>query len=532
MSASLRVLLVEDSEADEALILRELKRGGYEPTLERVGEAAAFKAALDAQTWDIVLSDHSLPGFSGLAALAALHAMGKDIPFILVSGTIGERLAVEVMRAGAQDYVLKGDLTRLPAAIKREVREAAGRAAQTQMRERLMMSERMVSAGMLAAGVAHEINNPLAVAIGNLDFTGSTLARVVQQARALHSHEFAADPGRWLAERLSEVEEPLSDMREALQRIRDIVRDVKLFSRPSDEVRGSVDVRRAIDSSCRMAQNEIRHRARLVKDYREVPPVDANETHIGQVILNLIVNAAQSLPEGHAGEHEIRVGTRTSDRGGVVIEVADTGSGIPPENLARIFDPFFSTKPAGVGTGLGLAICKRIVDQLGGQIEVESEVGKGTTFRVLLPAAIARHGLAGGRSMPPLSVVRGRVLVVDDDAAIGRALARSLSEHHDIFVTTQGKEALQWIVGGKQFDAILSDLMMPEMSGMELHRELQTIAPDHAERMIFLTGGAFTPAARAFLDGVANPRVEKPMELTNLLAIIAGLLRSRAPDAS
>jgi CheY-like chemotaxis protein/anti-sigma regulatory factor (Ser/Thr protein kinase) len=281
-----------------------------------------------------------------------------------------------------------------------------------------------------------------------------------------------------------------------------------------------------------MAQNEIRHRARLIKDYRQVPPVDANESHIGQVILNLIVNAAQSIPEGHAGENQIRVGTRTSDRGGVVIEVADTGSGIAPENLARIFDPFFSTKPAGVGTGLGLAICKRIVDELGGQIEVESEVGKGTTFRVLLPAASARRGLAGARTVPPLYVVRGRVLVVDDDAAIGRSLARSLSEHHEIFVTTQGEEALQWIVAGERFDAILSDLMMPDMSGMELHRELQTIAPDHAERMIFLTGGAFTPAARAFLDGVANPRIEKPMELTNLLAIIAGLLRSRAPDAS
>src|SRR5260370_36477 len=339
MGVSLRVRLVEDSEGDAALIRRELERAGYEPTVERVKEREAFKAALNAQPWDIIISDHTLPGYSGMAALAELRKTGKDVPFILVSGTIGERIAVEAMRGGAQDYVLKGDLTRLPAAIAREVREAAGRAQQTQMRERLMMSERMASAGMLAAGVAHEINNPLAVAIGNLDFTGSTLARLVQEARDFSSHEFVADPGNWLAKRLSELEEPMSDMREALQRIRDIVRDVKLFSRPRDEARGSVDVRRAIDSSCRMAQNEIRHRARLVKDYREVPPVDANESHIGQVILNLIVNAAQSLPEGHAGEHEIRVGTRTSDRGGVVIEVADTGSGIAAENLARIVDP-------------------------------------------------------------------------------------------------------------------------------------------------------------------------------------------------
>jgi signal transduction histidine kinase len=528
MGVSLRVLLIEDSEADAALVLRELTRGGYDATFERVGAREAFIAALNAQAWDVIISDHTLPRYSGLAALADLRATGKDIPFILVSGTIGERIAVEAMRGGARDYVLKGDLTRLPAAIAREVREAAGRVQQTQMRERLMLSERMAATGMLAAGVAHEINNPLAVAIGNLDFTGSTLARLVQEARESNAHEFVADPGRWLAERLSELEEPMSDMREALQRIRDIVRDVKLFSRPSDEPRGPVDVRRAIDSSCRMAQNEIRHRARLVKSYGEVPPVDANESRVGQVVLNLLVNAAQSLPEGHADEHEIRVGTRRSDGGGVLIEVADTGSGIAPENLAHIFEPFFSTKPPGVGTGLGLAICKQIVEELGGHITVESEVGKGATFRVLLPAASIRHGPVGVRSMPPLSVVRGRVLVVDDDAAIGRALARSLSEHHAVFVTKRGEEALQWIVAGERFDAILSDLMMPEMSGMALHKELQTIAPDQAERMIFLTGGAFTASAREFLDRVGNPRVEKPMELTNVLAIIAGLLRARS----
>jgi CheY-like chemotaxis protein len=297
---------------------------------------------------------------------------------------------------------------------------------------------------------------------------------------------------------------------------------VKLFSRSHDVARGMVDVRRVLDSSSRMAWNEIRHRARLVKHYAEVPLVDGNESRVGQVVLNLIVNAAQSIPEGHADRNEIRLVTRTGDDGRAVIEVADTGSGIPSANLERIFDPFFTTKPVGIGTGLGLAICHRIVGELGGQIAVESEVGKGTLFRIVLPAARAAPSPTPV-STPPISSVRARVLVVDDEVAIGRMLKRSLAAHHDVVAMTSGKDALLRIAAGEVFDVILSDLMMPEVSGMEMHAQLRALAPDQAERMIFLTGGAFTPAAREFLDAVANPRVEKPLQLENLLAIIAGV---------
>ncbi len=257
--------------------------------------------------------------------------------------------------------------------------------------------------------------------------------------------------------------------------------------------------------------------------------MDGNESRIGQVILNLIVNAAQAMPEGHADRNEICLTTRTSDDGRAVIEVSDTGSGITEENLVRIFDPFFTTKPVGVGTGLGLSICHRIVSELGGQIAVESRVGKGTLFRVTLPAATAKATPARVLSAPPMASGRARVLVVDDEVALGRALQRSLSAHHDVIALTSGGEALLRIAAGERFDVILSDLMMPEVSGMEMHGRLQSLAPDQAERMIFVTGGAFTPAAREFLDGVPNPRVDKPIELTNLLAIIAGFIRRDLP---
>jgi signal transduction histidine kinase len=506
----LRVLHVEDSATDAMLVMRELRRGGFEPIGRRVETQSAFKDALREQDWDIIISDYSLPRYNGLVALADTRAEGKDIPFILVSGTIGEDGAVNAMRAGAQDYVLKDSLGRLPLAVEREVRDAEVRAAKRRMSERLAISERMASAGMLAAGVAHEINNPLAVIMANLDYVTGLLTKLAPDARAAG-----------LEDRVKEVDPPLQDAREAVERIRGIVRDVKLFSRPHDQELGPVDVRSVIESSIRMAWNEIRHRAHIVKDFGGVPMVSSHEARLGQIFLNLLVNAAQAMPEGRASQNEIRIVTKAVAEH-VVIEVADTGTGMSKEILARIFDPFFTTKPVGVGTGLGLSLCHRMVSDLGGEIAVESEVGKGTLFRVTLPIATTapRPSVHLKRSVDS-PTRRARVLIVDDEVTIGRALERSLAEHHDVVVFTSGKDALACIAGGQRFDSIISDLMMPDVTGIDIYEELCRIAPDEAKRMIFLTGGAFTERARAFLEHVPNPRLDKPFEIANVLALIA-----------
>ena len=523
MSRPLKLLMVEDSDDDAQLILLELRRGGYAPSCHRIQTRSAFETALESSEWEVIISDHNIPGYGGLMALADLRATGKDVPFILVTGTIGEAGAVSAMKAGAQDYVLKGDLSRLPVAVDRELREALARAEQRKLREQLVISERMASAGMLAAGVAHEINNPLAVAMTNMEFISEALEVALDTDKDKpRKRALAAELD--VSGRIAGLQDPVRDVREALARIRDIVRDVKLFSRPQDGKSDAVDVQRVIDSSARMAWNEIRHRARLVKDYAPVPLVSANESRLGQVILNLIVNASQAMAEGQADRNVLRLVTRTED-GRAVIEVVDNGPGIAPQNLSKIFDPFFTTKPIGVGTGLGLAICHRIVSELGGRIEVDSELGKGARFRVVLPPARDSQSVKV-TTVRPLTGFRARVLVVDDEPAMGRALARMLRQHLDVLPLTSAGEALRRIAAGERFDVILSDVMMPEVTGMELYQRLQKLAPDQAERMIFVTGGAFTVAAREFLDRVPNPRIEKPVEATNLLAIVAGFTQA------
>jgi CheY-like chemotaxis protein len=237
--------------------------------------------------------------------------------------------------------------------------------------------------------------------------------------------------------------------------------------------------------------------------------------------VNLLVNAAHAIPEGHAEKNEIRTSTRTDAEGRAVVEVRDTGSGISPEVLGRLFDPFFTTKPMGAGSGLGLSICHGIVASFGGEILVESEPGKGSVFRVVLPPGRLGKAVASRPAGPPTTEVprRGHVLVIDDEPLIGNVIRRILHDH-EVTVVQRGKDALARIALGGRFDLILCDLMMPEMTGMELHAEIARAYPALTDRMIFLTGGVFSPTAKSFLDRVPNERLEKPFDPDNLKTLV------------
>jgi CheY-like chemotaxis protein len=270
-----------------------------------------------------------------------------------------------------------------------------------------------------------------------------------------------------------------------------------------------------------MAWNEIRHRAQLQKRCADVPPVKGNEARLGQVFLNLLVNAAQAIPVGHAAENQITVSVLP--RGDqVIVEISDTGAGIESEVLPRIFDPFFTTKPVGVGTGLGLSICHNIVTSSGGEMTVESQVGKGSTFRVSLP--IARNHSMRPRATPSLPVQpegrRLRILLVDDEPSVVRALQRALREH-ELVVAFSGAEAIEVLDSGQHFDLVFCDLMMAQLSGMEVFDIVKRRFPGLAERFVFMTGGAFTQQAKDFLSGVENPVVEKPFDIRALRVLVS-----------
>jgi signal transduction histidine kinase/CheY-like chemotaxis protein len=437
----------------------------------------------------------------GYASLAA-------VPIVSEGGVRLGALAIYASEVGAFDdprnIQLLGDLA---ADVAYGVIALRGRTERLEMTARLLQADRMVAVGTLAAGVAHEINNPLAYALSAVEYQREELNRI----------ESELPPGR-----VDEMKAACADASDGLKRVTTIVRDLKTFSRADEESRGAVDLHLVLDSTVSIAVNEIKHRARLVKHYGNIPAVDGNESRIGQVFLNLLINASQAIPEGRADENEVAIATSTDEAGRVVVEVRDTGTGIDPAIARHVFDPFFTTKPLGVGTGLGLFVCQNIIRTLGGEIAIRSVPGKGTVVRVVLLSAPARQPRTpAARSERAVEVGRrGRVLVVDDEPAVGYAIRRLLQNDHDVAALTSASDAQQRLAGGERFDVILCDLMMPVMSGMELYEAVLTLDPSQAARFVLLTGGAFTQRAREFVERWPHSRMEKPLDAEDLRKMV------------
>jgi len=371
--------------------------------------------------------------------------------------------------------------------------------ARRALEAQLIQSDRLAALGTMAAGVAHEINNPLAYVMLNLDWIARKMPDAVRDAASVDA-----------------LVELLREARGGLERVALIVRELRSFSRADSETRRLVDLKAVVQSAIRIAAHEIRHRAHVSTSFDPVRPVWANDARLEQVILNLLLNAAQAMSETRAERNEIRVSVRSDGDNRAILEVGDNGEGIPPEVLPRIFDPFFTTKPHGVGTGLGLSICHGIVAALGGQITVHSQPGEGTSFRVALPTTDVNETPAPPRisdAPPSRGAPRARVLIVDDEVPIANTLRELLSIDHDVVAVTNGHDALDAILHTDDFDVILCDLMMPEMSGIDLYDRFREVRPGLERRMVFMTGGAFTPRATEFLASIDNRRIDKPFSL-------------------
>jgi signal transduction histidine kinase len=502
-AAPTRLLVVEDDVEVRTALEELLHMEGYETTGATNG-LEALALLRQGYAPDLILLDLMMPGMDGWEFRIEQKrqpALAR-IPVVAMSADASAKAAA----IDADAYVKKPySFTDLLAAIENAVRAAHARRQEHQ--------DRMAALGTLAAGIAHEINNPLSFVIANLQFLEERLPR---------------QGGR---EPLADVDEMRAVLREALQgaeRIRRIVRDVKTFSNAGEERRVPVDVEQVLDSCLGMVANELRHRATVVRQYCKAPLVLATHSWLGQVFVHLLLNAAHALPEGDADRHELRVHTRADDQGKAVVEIADTGDGIAPEARGRVFDPFFTTKPVGSGSGLGLSIVHGIVTALGGTIALESQQGRGTVVRVSLPPAPtldeSRPAPSPATTGPAaFTTSQRRLLVVEDEPALARAFQRMLRGSHQVTVARGGREALELLRSGQRFDALLCDLLMPEMTGMELHEQVRAEFPGLERRIVFMTGGAFTSRAREFLDEVQNPYLAKPFDLQGVVGALEKL---------
>lgn len=507
----------------EGIVIQRDGRVAYVNTafFSMLGYADA-SAILDRPIFDLVHQDDRHPLAARFRALSRSSAPAPARPYRLlrIDGAVltVDLSAVVALVDGAWSILM----------VARDVTE------QRAMQAKLILSDRLASVGTLAAGIGNEINNPLSFVLGNLELAVDEIvqmSRVAEEAMTSRTVAQAQSGCHEVVRRMGSVNDALSEARVGAERVRIIVRDLRAFSRVDEEPKLPVDLRQAVESSINMAWNEIKHRARLVKDYAETPLVEGHYARIGQVALNLLINAAHAIPEGASDRNEIRIATRTDELGHAVLEVRDTGMGIPQEIIRRVFDPFFTTKPVGLGTGLGLSICHTIATNLGGHMEVESEVGKGSTFRLVLPPANLEvtprvdANILPRVAEPVAPVPRRRVMVVDDEPAALAMLARAFGNDHDVAGFGRARDALRHLETGGTADVVFCDLMMPEMTGMDFHEAVVARWPEFAARFVFMTGGAFTPAARSFLDRVPNPRLEKPFHLKNARAMLEAVGR-------
>ncbi|HYH95416.1 hybrid sensor histidine kinase/response regulator [Hyalangium sp.] len=372
----------------------------------------------------------------------------------------------------------------------------------------LRLADRLSSIGTLAAGVVHEINNPLSYVCSNLSFLQKELAQPTLSPEAL-----------------PELREVVAETQEGINRVRTIVQDVKTFARSDENHSGPVDVHQAIDGALRLVRKELQYRAQVERSLEQVPAILGNEGRLGQVLVNLLVNALQAFPQNDPARNRVIVSAHLSEPGLVVIEVEDNGPGMSPEVRQRLFDPFFTTKPAGEGTGLGLSICQSIIQSMGGKIEVESEQGQGSVFRLLLPAAQASASVEARAQAVPVDNkgVRRRLLLIDAEPAVGTSVRRLLQEVHEVDSVQDVGMALSLLSRGERYDAILCDVVLPDMSGVDLLRELEQREPGLARRTGFMTSGAHSTSSRELMASYSGELLEKPFEPERLRRFVQRL---------
>jgi two-component system, cell cycle sensor histidine kinase and response regulator CckA len=511
MSTPLSVLMVEDSEEDTELVIRELRRGGYDVRFERVDTSLAMSATLENRTWDVVICDFSLAHFSGADALQLLRRSNPDTPFIYVSGMIGEETAIAALKQGAHDYVMKGSLKRLLPAIQKELKEAQRRCEKAQLERQRRQQERFEAIGRLAGGVAHDFNNLIGAILGWAELgqdearDGSGQQERFRQIR--NQAELAAGlTAQLLAFARRQVLQPITlDMNKSILELRSF-----LASGMEENIEFKV----------------------ILDPHLDVIESDASQ--LGQITMNLCINARDSMPTGGRlimETHNVEFDKEFCDRNSagrpgryVMLVVSDTGIGMDAATVDRLFEPFFASKDLHKGKGLGLATVYGIVKQHGGFLNVCSEVGKGTTFRVYLPSTAGRSVQAQPFTAT-ISVTGNETILVAEDHEGIRAVANEILSSHGYrtILAADGQEALRLFrQNPTRIDLAILDVAMPGLSGTEAFTQISAIRPDLP--VVFTSGHTSESASLNSKIAAGAAFLQKPYALKALCRIVRSTL--------
>jgi signal transduction histidine kinase len=511
-----QVLVIEDEEIIRDAMGLVLEGVGYDVSFAENG-IEALRRLHSQKLPDVIVLDLRMPLMDGWE----FRAIQKDdpkfglIPVVAISADGSAQAAAISAQAYLRKPVEAKDLLR---AIEGVLSDRAN-----QLSAQSDETERLASLGRLAAAVGHEINNPLTFVILNLNQSLDKLRPSILALDGAPGLPIAGDVIVAIKGDLLMIADMLEECQVGSERIRETVGNLQQLAGRGERQLGPLDVHKLIEQSVSMVWNQIRHRARLIKTFGKLPLIRGNGTALGQVFLNLLVNAAQALPEGHADDNEIRISTAVQAGPAgpeVVVEISDSGTGMAPETLTHVFEPFYTTKTMGQGTGLGLSISRQTVGLHDGRMTVESTLGKGTVFRVFLPV--------GKAPSPPRSVTppvrqapapRGRILVIDDDLLIGSVIRKVLSADHEVFIADHASEAFERFERGEMFDLVLCDIVMPDVNGPAFYATIVRRWPQLLSRLVFMTGGAFTPETMNFVATMPVHILPKPFSVEELTRV-------------
>jgi signal transduction histidine kinase len=500
MKTPVAILHLEDDPEDASLVASMLRGGAIDAAIDVVDTRSAFGEKVAQGGYDLILADYQLPQFDGLEALAMARRLQPDIPLIMVSGVMGEEAAIDSMRSGATDYVLKTRLSRLVPAVRRALQEAQERTERRLLQEQFLQAQKMELFGRLAGGVAHDFNNILTIVMSNC---GLMLAGMAP-----------SDPHHHLVEEIEQA-----GLRGAA-----LTRQLLIFARHEARKPEILEIDEVLRTAGPLLHRLVPESVHIAMNLSAGPArIEADRRHLEQAIMNLVVNARDAMPRGGS----IHIETSASESGPVRIMVRDTGHGMTPEVRDRIFEPFFSTKPSGTGTGLGLPTVQRIVGESGGEISVESTPGEGARFTITLPRHVGDLSPQQNHHAHPI-LPRGceTILVVEDDPAVRERTAGMLARQgYDVLTAGDGQEAVDLLAQQRRgVSLVFTDVIMPEMNAGAMARRLRESHP--GLRMLFTSGYTEQTIAPEGVVPGAVDFLPKPYGLESL----AGKVRETLDD--